>query len=114
MSRLFAGTQFDIPPTCDRCGLLEEECKCEPLPPERLPPDKQSAKVRADRRKHKRIATIVWGLDPDETDLTDLLSKLQSACGSGGSVQGGQIELQGDHVDRVKDQLRQIGYKVAK
>ena len=114
MSRLFAGTPFDIPPRCDRCGLLEEECKCEPAPPERLPPEAQTAKVRADRRKHKRIATIVWGLDPKDCDLPELLSQLQSACGSGGSVQGDQIELQGDHVARVKNQLLQIGYKVAK
>ncbi len=114
MSRLFAGTPFDIPPTCDRCGSLEEECQCEPLPPERLPPEKQTAKVRTDRRKHKRMATVVWGLDPNETDLNELLSTLKSVCGSGGSVQGEQIELQGEHVERVKEQLRKIGYKVAK
>jgi translation initiation factor 1 len=115
MSRLFAGTQFDIPPTCDRCGKLQEECRCEPLPEERpglLPPEKQTAKVRVDRRKHKRLATVVWGLSPDESDLPDLLSKLKSACGSGGSLQEDQIELQGDHQQRVQEQLRRIGYQV--
>ena len=56
--------------------------------------------------------TVVWGLDPQSNDLRGLLSDLQSACGSGGSVQEGQIELQGDHLDRVKQQLTKIGYKV--
>ena len=114
MSRLFAGTQFDIPPTCDRCGKLEEECRCEPLPAsaDYLAPEDQSAKVRVDRRKHKRMVTVVWGLGATETVLADLLSKLKSACGSGGSLQGEQIELQGDHLHRVQEQLRQIGYKV--
>ena len=114
MTRLFAGTPFDIPPTCDRCGELEESCSCEPLGPERLPAEKQTAKVRVDRRKHKRMVTVVWGLDPNDCDLPELLSKLKSACGSGGSLQDDQIELQGDHVGRVKTQLRKIGFKVAK
>lgn len=115
MTRLFAGTQFDIPPTCQRCGKLENECRCEPLPAEPpifLAPDKQTAKVRVDRRKNKRLMTVVWGLSALESDLPALLSKLKSACGSGGSIQDDQIELQGDHQNRVQEQLRQIGYKV--
>ena len=114
MTRLFAGTPFDIPPRCDRCDELEDACQCEPLSPERLPASKQTARVRVDRRKHKRMVTVVWGLDPDDCDLRDLLSKLKSACGSGGSLQGEQIELQGDHVQRVRDQLKEIGFNIAK
>ncbi len=113
MSRLFAGTPFDIPPHCDRCGELESDCQC---PPEAantlLAPEKQTAKVRVDRRKHKRLMTIVWGLDPNVNDLPSLLTKLKSACGAGGSIQGDQIEIQGDHLQRVKEQLQQIGYRV--
>lgn len=112
MTRLFAGTPFDIPPRCDRCGELEEDCRCEPLPIERVAPEKQTAKVRVDRRKNKRLITVVWGLSPEQSDLASLLSELKSACGSGGSLQGDQIELQGDHLDRVQEKLRQIGYKV--
>ncbi len=112
MTRLFAGTPFDIPPRCDRCGELEEACQCEPLRTPLLAPEKQTAKVRVDRRKHKRLMTVVWGLDVDSNDLPDLLSQLKSACGTGGSMQGDQIELQGDHLERVKERLSHIGYKV--
>jgi len=112
MTRLFAGTQFDIPPSCDRCGKLEEECQCEPAPPEMLAPEKQTAKVRVDRRKHKRLMTVVWNLAPESNDLPGLLSQLKSACGTGGSIQEEQIELQGDHLEAVKKKLLQIGYKV--
>lgn len=112
MTRLFAGTQFDIPPRCDRCGELEEECQCEPLPKAAVEPAKQTAKVRVDRRKHKRMITVVWGLDRQANDLGALLSTLKSACGAGGSLQGEQIELQGDHLQLVKKRLREIGYKV--
>lgn len=116
MTRLFAGTPFDIPPRCDRCGALEEECRCPALPDTaafvQIAPQKQTAKVRVDRRKHKRLVTIVSGLDPGGNDLADLLSKLKSACGAGGSIQDGQIEIQGDHAARVKLQLEEIGYRV--
>lgn len=112
MTRLFAGTTFDIPPRCDRCGELEQDCKCQPLPQQYLAPEKQTAKIRVDRRKAKRLVTVVWGLSDEESDLPSLLSQLKSACGSGGSLQGDQIELQGDHLERVKEQLCEIGYKV--
>ncbi len=114
MTRLFAGTPFDIPPRCDRCGELEQDCKCGPPDPQWVDPAKQTAKVRADRRKHKRMVTVVWGLDPSESDLRALLSRLQSACGSGGSIQEDTIELQGDHADRVRAALRAMGYTVGK
>ena len=114
MTRLFAGTEFDIPPTCDRCDKLVGDCQCPPevKQPERQPPEKQTAKVRIDRRKHKRVVTVVWGLEEPATDLPGLLSKLKSACGAGGAIQDGQLELQGDHLDRVKTTLTGIGYRV--
>ncbi|NND98067.1 MAG: translation initiation factor [Pirellulaceae bacterium] len=114
MTRLFAGTQFDIPPRCDRCGELEQDCQCASLrdEPQRKPPEKQSAKIRLDRRKHKRLITVVTGLSEPDTDLPDLLSKLKSACGAGGTIQDGQMEIQGDHVDRVRATLGEIGYRV--
>ena len=114
MTRLFAGTQFDIPIKCDRCGKLESDCQCPPQvdQPQRMPADKQTAKVRADRRKHKRMVTVVWGLEEPATDLNELLSKLKSACGAGGTVKDGELEIQGDHVDRVKTTLKEIGYRV--
>ncbi len=112
MTRLFAGTPFDIPPRCDRCGELTDDCQCGPPPKEYLDPSKQTARVRADRRKHKRMVTVIWGLDPDESDLKELLAKMKSACGSGGSLQDDAIELQGDHVERVRKELGQIGYRV--
>lgn len=114
MTRLFSGTPFDLPPRCDRCGEVEQDCQCGPVEHQWVDPDKQTAKVRVDRRKHKRIVTVIWGLEPDESDLRSLLSRLQSACGTGGSLRDQAIELQGDHADRVRAELRVIGYKVGR
>jgi translation initiation factor 1 len=39
-------------------------------------------------------------------------AKLRSACGAGGTVKDGLLELQGDHCERVIDLLRQEGRTV--
>lgn len=114
MPGIFAGTPFDRPVVCERCSQPEDACDCPPTDPKPtwLPENQQRAKVRTDRRKHKRIVTVVWGLDPLETDLPALLSKLKSECGSGGVLKDSSIELQGDHLPRVTDKLKQMGYRV--
>lgn len=112
MTRLFAGTEFDIPPRCDRCGELEADCKCPPPPKEFAAPETQTAKVRVDQRKHKRKVTIVWGLDSEINDLASILAQLKAACGAGGSIQDEQLEIQGDHASRVREKLCEIGFRV--
>lgn len=132
MTRLFAGTPFDIPPRCDDCGELETDCICTPeqkkaaadkqaadkLEAEklakRLPPESQTAKVLVEKRKGNRKATVISGLTSEANDLPDLLQKLQSACGVGGTVKAKEnlVELQGDHRDKVAAQLKALGYRV--
>lgn len=129
MSRLFAGTAFDIPPSCDDCGKLESECICTPqqkaaaerarqTAADRLPPEKQTAKIRVETRKGKRTVTVIDGLTAKANDLPALLSKLQAACGTGGTVRvgdgktGDRIELQGNHVNDASKRLSDLGYRV--
>lgn len=109
--RLFAGTPFDIPPKCERCGALEIECQCTPLP-NYLPPDKQTAKLRVEKRPKGKLVTVVAGLPANANDLPVLLTTLKNSCGAGGAVKEDQLEIQGDHLDRVRTALRKIGYRV--
>lgn len=108
--RLFAGTPFDIPPKCERCGKLESECQCTPLP-DYLPPEKQTAKVRVEKRARCKTVTVVAGLLPTANDLPALLTTLKNACGAGGSCKDGQIEIQGEQLERIKKTLEQLGYR---
>ena len=110
--RLFEGTQFDIPPTCDRCGVLEEECQCPPLPPERVAPEKQHLRIGVEKRKKGKIVTVVR--DVHELDLPELLTQLKNACGAGGTIKEGVIEIQGDHLDRVRELVQTAGFKLKK
>jgi translation initiation factor 1 len=111
---LFAGTPFDRPPTCERCGKLESECACPPIAvePVRLAPESQTARLKLEKRPKGKVVTVVSGLDPVGNDLEALAAKLKTRCGTGGTVKDGTIELQGDHINAAEAGLKAVGYKV--
>lgn len=113
MGRLFAGTPWDRPPTCERCGRLESECACPPAEaePVQRPPEAQTARLRVEKRPKGKVVTVIRGLDPVGNNLVDLATRLKSACGAGGTVKDGQVELQGDHLGRAQLALESLGYK---
>lgn len=113
--RLFEGTQWDRPPTCERCGKLESECKCPPLPPpprEYLAPSKQTAKLAVEKRGGGRMVTVIRGLAAVDNDLEALLKRLKAEHGAGGTVKDDTIEIQGNHLERVRNALTAMGFKV--
>jgi translation initiation factor 1 len=112
MVRLFAGTEFYQPPKCDRCGKLEEDCDCPPEPAPRLAPEKQTAKLAIEKRKKGKVVTVVRGLPAEGNDLPELLTQLKTACGAGGTLKEDVLEIQGKHLERVRNVLGSMGYRV--
>jgi translation initiation factor 1 len=109
--RLFEGTQWDRPPRCERCGELDEDCRC-PGPAKVLTaPAKQTARLTIEKRKKGKVVTVVRGLSAEENDLPALLGRLKSACGAGGTLKDDLLEIQGNHLARVRDLLADIGYR---
>lgn len=111
---LLAGTIFDREPHCERCDRPESECRCPPLPPVStfLPPQKQTARLAIEKRQKGKVVTIVRGLSPTESDLPGLLSRLKTTIGAGGTIENYELEIQGKQLDRVRQFLSQLGYKV--
>jgi translation initiation factor 1 len=68
--------------------------------------------LSTEKRKKGKLVTVIHGLTATYNDLPDLLTRIKNACGAGGSIDGDMIEIQGDHVARLKQILGQIGYKV--
>ena len=62
-------------------------------------------------RKGKGV-TLIKGLTLDVLALAQLGKRLKTACGSGGTVKDGVIEIQGDHCERVIEHLRKQGWVV--
>ena len=111
---IFAGTPWDLPPRCDRCGDLEADCRCPPAtaaPPTRVPPQQQTAQLAIENRQRGKSVTVVRGLAAGDNDLPDLLTRLKAACGAGGTIKEDAIEIQGQHLERVRSLLVVIGYK---
>ena len=44
--------------------------------------------------------------------VTELAAKLKTRLGTGGTVKDGRIEIQGDHRDRIVQELEGMGYQV--
>ena len=117
MSRLFAGTPWDRPPTCERCGKLVAECRCPPPVPSAPKPSGQidskgqRVTVRREKRQKGKEVTVVRGIDPAKNDLPTLLTRLKSSLGTGGSLDGTDVVLQGDQIERVKAALEKLGFQ---
>ena len=59
-----------------------------------------------------KAVTVVRGLPLDAAALAALGKRLRSACGAGGAVKDGVLEVQGDHRSRVVDELKADGWTV--
>ena len=71
------------------------------------------AHVRRETKGRKGKGVIVIsGLGLNNVDLKLFASKLKKSCGTGGSVVGETIEVQGDKRELIKDLLEKRGYKV--
>lgn len=73
----------------------------------------QRLTVRVEKRTYDKPVTIVEGFDESAVDVGAIASRLKKQVAAGGTVDGGTIELQGDHSDRVPDLLRDEGFEVA-
>jgi predicted translation initiation factor SUI1 len=89
----------------------------EPLPPKPPPPapPKKVHTVKLSRetagRKGKGV-TVVSELPLNEDQLKELATQLKNKCGTGGTAKDGRIEIQGDHRDKIAQELEKLGYKV--
>jgi translation initiation factor 1 len=99
---------------CPGCGWPARDCKCSS---ERAAAETVPARVVAKLRVEKagrsgKTVTVVYDLPRNAAFLKELAQELKRACGTGGSVAEGTIELQGDLRDRVRGVLTGKGFTV--
>lgn len=61
-----------------------------------------------------KTVSIIKGLTLQDDQLTDLCKKLKSKCGVGGSVEQGEIIIQGDQRKRLIKEMLALGYSNVK
>ena len=78
-----------------------------------IDPEKQTVRVSLDRKRRAgKTVTVATGFQHTPEALSALGGTLKKKCGSGGTAKDGEIEIQGDHVARVAEELRKLGYRV--
>jgi translation initiation factor 1 len=84
-----------------------------PRPAKSLPPQQQTAYLhRESKGRGGKTVSLVKNLVLSEADLKALAKKLKRACGSGGTIKDGVIEIQGEHRQNIADVLKKEGYQV--
>ena len=95
---------------CPACAQPAADCRCgdESSRPTAAGPIRV---MRERQGRRGKTVTVVTGLPLTGPDLKQLAKKLKQACGSGGTVKEGRIEIQGDFRDLLVDRLTQLGFR---
>ena len=111
MSRIVYSTT--VGRVCPVCGWPIDDCKCSSANRAESVPSRIVAKLRIEKAgRGGKTVTVVDGLPNNATFLKELVQELKKACGVGGAVRDGAVELQGDQRPRVREQLEKKGYVV--
>ena len=94
----------------DTTGGTANEATERPIPD--LPPDQQDLRVQVSRKGRKgKTVTVISGFTHNPKTLAALAKTLKASCGSGGTVAGNTIEIQGEHAPKLVSLLTGKGYK---
>lgn len=96
---------------CPVCRQPASSCRCSAAPA-RPSIDGIVRVSRETKGRGGKGVTLVKGLALDPPALAALGKQLKTACGSGGTVKDGVIEVQGDHCERVIEMLKSQGLVV--
>jgi len=91
---------------CPKCGLPKDLCVCETIAKE-----EQKIEIKTVKRKFGKLSTVVSGITDKNINVKDLMKKLKSKLACGGTIKEGNIELQGNHAQRVKKILTEFGFQ---
>jgi translation initiation factor 1 len=97
---------------CPKCGWPADDCRCS-SPRDEPVPARLSAVLRLEKKgRGGKSVTVVSGLPRNEPFLRELAGALKRACGTGGTVADGTVEIQGDQRERLRVALAARGFSV--
>jgi len=89
---------------CPKCGLPKQACVCEQI-------DKSSQRINVttDKKRYGKVVTLIKGFDKS-IDIKKLAKTLKNELACGGTAKEDFIELQGDHLRKIKEILVKQGF----
>jgi translation initiation factor 1 len=99
---------------CPKCGWPLDQCRCSDQRTRDEPvPEKLVVRLSIEKaRRGGKTVTVLDGLPRNVRFLTTLAGELKRACGSGGTVADGRVEIQGDQRERLRPLLAARGWTV--
>ena len=88
-----------------KCGLPKQLCICQTIAK-----TEQKIKVKLETRKYKKAITLIEGINEKQINVKEIAKKLKEKFACGGTSKNGMIELQGNHLNKVKSELVGLGF----
>ena len=95
---------------CPQCRQPVSRCACAAQARVQPRGDGVARVSRETKGRGGKAVTLVRGLALDDAALAKLGKRLRSACGAGGTLRDGVLEVQGDHTERITAWLQAEGY----
>ncbi|MDP2984360.1 MAG: translation initiation factor Sui1 [Candidatus Latescibacter sp.] len=96
---------------CPSCGQPAASCGCGKIPVN--PQGDGIVRVRRDvKGRGGKTVTTVSGFPLDESGIRELASQFKRRLGTGGTVKGGVMEIQGDYSGVLITELTKLGFTV--
>lgn len=95
---------------CPECRQVLAQCICKAAAKTAPAGDGVVRVSRETKGRGGKSVTLVRGLALDPLALAVLGKQLRTACGSGGTVKDGVIEVQGEHCERIIEALKKHGH----
>ena len=89
---------------CPKCGLPMQACVCE-----QIVKSGHRIKVTTDKKRYGKIVTIVSGFEKG-IDMKKIAKALKNELACGGTFHEDSVELQGDHRNKIKSILVELGF----
>lgn len=96
---------------CPNCLRAVRECVCKKGTPGKAAADGIVRVSRETQGRKGKGVTVISGLGLPAEALEALAAELKKRCGCGGAVAEGRIEIQGDHRDRLVEELLRRGWQ---
>jgi len=77
---------------------------------ESITKESQSITIRVVKRRFGKLTTLIEGFEKD-VNIKEISKRLKSSLACGGTVKDDIIELQGNHINKVKHELVKYGFQ---